>query len=185
MALCKWGNMEDKKKLAFSQNWHHVRKAGGALWTGYASNVRGYTGDVNLDMVVRAGADKKMMVFFDLRIYGRSGYQNQITRCPATLPAVVDHLIGLKSSVSFRKKGPTPAEWIETAGLVLDRAIGEFKGMETKPESILTIRASAKTTEKIRLAGVRSGLRVSSKILLFALDYYLLQTDVDQSIESD
>jgi len=173
---------QDKNKEAFSKNWHHVRKAGGPLWSGWEKiDATDFAGGVNLDIYLRRNALKEMIVLFDMRIDGCKGYQSLITRCAAGAGPIVSHLKHLqKSAVPIDNKKAIPKNWTVAAGRVLDRAVSEFAALEIKPASILTVRASGQTADKIKLAGDRCGLRVSSKILLFCLDYFLLATESNE-----
>lgn len=178
---------EEIQREKFAKNWNHTRKAGGPVFSGYADNPTERNGCVNLEIRIRRDARpraKAMVAEIVLEIQGRKGYRPMKATTPASIRKIEAALVTMYANPTFSGK-PAPAEWVQAAQTVLEKALLLFQSLEETKDSTLTVRLDAPDVEKIREAGKRSGLKVATKILLFALAYYLLKTSNEVPAKED
>lgn len=166
---------ELQKIRRLQENFHIIRKRGGAL---YYDTIRiGKYHDtryVELQMVARRPhGHREFEVEIELLKNRTSTVQKRATaRCRVT--EIIKMLEMLHSESYYGKTKQT--EVSVAYQQILEKALNRFRSLDTINDSTLTLRLKPSQAADIKEAGKRAGLRVSSKILLYCLAYFLKAT---------
>lgn len=179
---------EVQQRRQFEKNWNQVKKTGGPIYYEKKVIERGKTPFVDLSIsVVKGSKSQKPHVRIVLERTPITGYVAMASTCEANLPAIVQALqkMNHSESIVLAAKNKTPSKVVLVAQILLDNAIEMFNSIKESKDSTLTIRLDREQSEKIKTAGRRIGLRVSTKILIFCLMYYLVMTAEDQDAPAE
>lgn len=167
--------IEQKKMQQFEKNWHIVKKTGGAIYYNEHVIERGKTPFLMLSIIIQKqpGTVTKMEAIIEL---SKNNISTKETR--ARNANIKDIIQGLEDLQLPYLKSSQKVPKAKNA--ILQKAINLFHALNVGAESTLTLRLDPERAAKLKEAGRRSGLRVATKTLYFALDYYLLQTDAEE-----
>jgi len=165
---------EEKEQRQFEKNWHHVKKAGGPIYYNELEIERGKMPFLMLSIIIQKQPDTVTLMEAIIELTKSNVSTKEVRVRNANIKDIISgledlQLIYLKSTqlVPRAKKQ------------ILQKAINQFHQLRSSDESTLTLRLNSEQAEQIKEAGRRAGLRVSTKILLFTVKYFLLQTAAD------